>query len=230
VSIELLEAAAAALAELLDDVVFVGCATITLWITDPAAPPPRPTKDVDVVVETTSRLAYHQFEARLRDLRFDQDQEDGVICRWRQRDTDLILDAMPADPSILGFSNRWHAESLPYAAERTLPSGASIRAVPPPYLLATKLEAFGSRGRGDFVASADFADIVALIDGREEIVAEVAAAETQLRRYLGDEFERLSAQPRFGDGLYGGLRPDPASQARAEQTVGPRIRAIIAAR
>ncbi|HVC07700.1 MAG TPA: hypothetical protein VND98_08985 [Solirubrobacterales bacterium] len=37
-SIDLLERGAAALGELIDEVVFVGGATIALWITDPAAP------------------------------------------------------------------------------------------------------------------------------------------------------------------------------------------------
>jgi hypothetical protein len=50
VSIELLGLGAAALGDLADEVVFVGGARVTLWITDPAAPPPRPTQDVDVIV------------------------------------------------------------------------------------------------------------------------------------------------------------------------------------
>lgn len=54
-TVELLELAAATLADLLAQVVFVGGATVTLWITDPGAPPPRPTKDVDVIVEITTR-------------------------------------------------------------------------------------------------------------------------------------------------------------------------------
>jgi hypothetical protein len=73
VSIELLERAAVALGSLLDEVVFVGGATVTLWITDPAAPAPRPTKDVDVVVEVASRTALHDFEARLRAQGFAED-------------------------------------------------------------------------------------------------------------------------------------------------------------
>lgn len=38
-SIELLETAAEALDDLLDQVVFLGGATVSLWITDPGAPP-----------------------------------------------------------------------------------------------------------------------------------------------------------------------------------------------
>jgi hypothetical protein len=47
VSVELLERAARALEPVLGHVVFLGGASIVLWITDSAAPAPRPTKDVD---------------------------------------------------------------------------------------------------------------------------------------------------------------------------------------
>jgi len=93
VSVQMLEAAAAALGDLLAEVVFVGGATVELWITDPGAPPVRPTKDVDVVVEVTSRSAFYDFEARLRAQGFREDQEDGVICRRRHSRTNHILDA-----------------------------------------------------------------------------------------------------------------------------------------
>lgn len=78
-SFELLERATQALEPVLSDLVFLGGASIVLWITDPAAPSPRPTKDVDVVVEVTSRTAFHAFEDRLRSLGFEEDQDDGII-------------------------------------------------------------------------------------------------------------------------------------------------------
>lgn len=228
-SVDLLEVAAATLTDLLPEVVFVGGATVTLWITDPGAPPVRPTKDVDVIVEVTTRRAFHEFDARLREHRFAEDQQDGVICRWQHLDSDLILDAMPADESILGFENRWQGAALPHAIDRTLPSGAVIRAVSPPYLLATKLEAFKGRGRGDFMGSRDFGDIIALIDGREELVDEVAGAGGELRHYLAAAVQDVFAASRFEDGLFAALRPDPASQERAETVVVPALRAIARA-
>lgn len=79
------------------DVVFVGGATIGLWITDPAAPQPRPTKDVDV----TTRREYADFEHRLREHRFREDQDGAITCRWRHADRELILDAMPTAAAIL---------------------------------------------------------------------------------------------------------------------------------
>jgi len=166
VSIELLERAARALEPVLGDVVFLGGASLVLWITDSAAPAPRPTKDVDVVVEVTSRSAFHAFEERLRSLGFREDQEEGIICRWRHQNGDLILDAMPSDAAILGFENRWQGASIPHAVERTLPSGLRIRAAPPAYLLATKIEAFNGRGREDFLGSRDFGGATAGREGR----------------------------------------------------------------
>lgn len=167
--------------DLVDDVVFVGGATLVLWVTDPGAPPIRPTEDVDVIVEVTTRKAFHSFEDRLRRRSFMNDRESGVICRWRHRESGLILDAMPADARLLGFENRWQGAAMPYAVTRPLPSGRAIRAVPPPFLLATKLEAFNGRGRGDFLGSRDFADVIALVDGREELVDEIRSAPGELR-------------------------------------------------
>ena len=223
---ELLELAHRALGGLVDEVVFVGGATVALWITDPAAPPVRVTDDIDVIVEVTSRRAYYEFEARLRDARFREEQ--SVICRWIHRDSGLILDAMPADASILGFENRWQPKSLPHAVEAQLPSGASIRAVPPTYLLAMKLEAFAGRGGGDMLASQDFADIVALIDGREELAEEVRAAPKDLRAYVFDQLSALLEGGRLMDGVSAQLPGDVMSQRRAEEVVMVRVRELIA--
>jgi hypothetical protein len=228
-SIALLELGASALGDLVREVVFTGGATVGLWITDPAAPEPRPTEDVDVIVEVTSRGRFIDFEHRLRGRQFREDQESGIVCRWRHADSDVVLDAMPMDGSILGFENRWQGPAVPYAIKRELPSGTRIAAVSPPFLVATKLEAFASRGRDDYMASRDMADIVSLLDGRAELVEEIAGAPEELRRYLASELSRHRARPHFIDGIYAGLPPDDASQARAETIVLPRLAAITAA-
>lgn len=226
-SIELLERAAQALKPELSHVVFLGGASMVLWITDPAAPALRPTKDVDVVVEVASRSAFHAFEKRLRSLGFREDQEEGIICRWRHRDGDLILDAMPSEAEILGFENRWQGASIPHAVERMLPSGVRIRAASPAYLLATKIEAFNGRGREDFLGSRDFGDMIALLDGREELVGEVRQSDPELRAYLAGELARLHKHRRFREGISGALRADFASQARADAVVMPRLEQLI---
>jgi predicted nucleotidyltransferase len=228
VNLELVELAAEALGKLREQVVFLGGATIGLWITDEAAPEVRATDDVDVIVAVSSRLRYAKFEEQLRGRGFEHDTESGVICRFRHTPTGLTLDAMPENPAILGFDNRWQRESIPHAVKRALPSGIEIRLVPPPYLLATKLEAFKGRGKGDFLGSRDFGDIVALIDGREELPDEVGSAPEKLRRYVSQELRRLRRHSYFDSGVSGALLPDDASQVRAQLVVDPRIEAIIA--
>lgn len=66
-SAEQLELAADILGPLLPEVVFVGGATIHLWLTEPAAPPARATDDVDVICDITTRLDYYKFGDRLRE-------------------------------------------------------------------------------------------------------------------------------------------------------------------
>lgn len=243
-SVALLERAASALGHLVDEVVFVGGATVVLWITDAGAPAPRPTKDVDVVVEVATRLELEAFEARLRGRGFREDVESRVMCRWRRAgdiaasgarvpladEDELILDAMPARAELLGFANRWQAAALPTAVRRTLPSGATIRAISPPYLVATKLEAFRGRGNRDYLASRDLDDVVSLVDGRQELLTEVASAPADLRYYLAHEIGALLDEPRFVDAVVAFMRPDMASQARAADVVLPALRAIAADR
>jgi len=79
----MLERAALELAPFLDEVAFVGGATVALWLTDPAGPKPRVTKDVDVVVEVATRVAWYRFEERLRAHGLRNDTSSPVICRWR---------------------------------------------------------------------------------------------------------------------------------------------------
>ncbi len=87
------------------DIVFVGGSTIELYLTDPAAPEPRATIDVDVLTPVTSRADYRRLEARLRAAGFSQPFEEGdPICRWRI--DGVTVDFMPPEEEVLGFSNQ----------------------------------------------------------------------------------------------------------------------------
>jgi len=72
-----------------------------------------------------------------------------------------------------------------------------------PYFLATKIEAFKGRGRGDFLASHDLEDLIFVIDGRPTIVEEVQTETPLLREYLHTELEGLLTAPEFLDALPG---------------------------
>ena len=106
-NMRMLQTVASALGELREKVVFVGGAVVELYGTDPAAPPVRPTIDVDCIVRVTSRSEYRQIEKSLEARGFRHDRsENAPICRWLC-DT-LKVDVMPTGENILGFTNRWH--------------------------------------------------------------------------------------------------------------------------
>ena len=95
-----------------------------------------------------------------------------------------------------------------------LPSGSKIRVVTGPYFLATKIAAFAGRGNSDYVMSHDIEDIVAIVDGRPEIVTEVRDSEDNLRRHLSTEVAALLSDRNFVSALQGHLPGDTASQSR----------------
>ena len=121
---------------------------------------------------------------------------------------------MPLDESILGFSNRWYRAAAGAAIVHRLTDDLEVRVVTASYFLATKLEAFKGRGRGDFFASHDLEDLVFVVDARPTIVEEVRAEGHSLREYLQVEIARLLAMRGFIDALPAYLLPDAASQAR----------------
>ena len=217
-TIELLMHMAERLEPLLGEVVFVGGSVTALLIDDQPADV-RATKDVDVVVATPSYSDYTRFSERLRELGFTEDRSVGApICRWTI--AGMILDVMPYDERILGFSNRWYKAAIEKAQERRLPNGLNIRVITAPYFVATKLEAFRGRGKGDYAVSPDLEDMIAVIDGRPQIVAEVAKEHEDLRNFLSTEFSELLKAEKFKDVLAGYLPSDEANQARLPGLIG----------
>ena len=220
----LLFSAVQKLVPLLDRIVFVGGCAAGLLITDPGAAPVRPTVDVDAIVEIASYAELVALEVLLRQLGFDQPHvECAPLCRWIQGD--LILDLMPTDSSILGFTNRWYSQALENA--ETVEVGEhKIRLISASYFLATKLEAFHGRGQFDYRMSRDIEDIVTVLDGRQEIVAEVQRSTASLRQYLEDEFSGLLSERDFLEALPGHLLPDAVSQQRI-RIILDRVRQIV---
>lgn len=185
------------LGPVLDDVVFVGGATVYLWITESGAPPVRATEDVDVVCEVATRTEYYRLGALLRERGLHEASDERVICRWKSADPELVLDVMPTAPDILGFSNPWYEEAISTATTVVLGSGAEIRAAMPAALVATKLCAWKGRGGGDLLRSLDVHDVLILVDGRPELITEIEAAGPDLRAYIRDELVQLQAEPYF---------------------------------
>ena len=219
----LFEAVVRLLRPVLDDLVFVGGCTTGLFLTDAAASGIRPTKDVDAIVDVTSYAKYAALAERLRALGLAEDTTPGApLCRWRR--AGMIIDVMPTDASVLGFSNRWYPAAIETAQVQQV-AGHDVRIVTPPLFIATKLEAFHGRGADDVFASHDLEDIVAVVDGRPEIVAEVAAADPDVHAYITAKVRALLDNADFIEALPGFLLPDAGSQAR-RRVLEERFRAL----
>jgi hypothetical protein len=210
---------------LLGELVFVGGCTTGLLLTDSAASGIRPTNDVDAIVDVTTYARYAALAERLRDLGLTEDTTEGApLCRWRYGN--LIVDVMPVDEKVLGFSNRWYPDAI-RSAQKVSIAGSEVQLVTSVYFVATKLEAFRGRGRGDVTLSHDLEDIVALVDGRPEIVAEITHAPGEVRKFIASRIARLMDNMEFREALSGFLLPDTASQSR-RRLLEERLEAIAA--
>ncbi len=193
---------AEALGDLREQLVFVGGSVAGLMLTDPLAEGVRATMDVDAIVEA-GRAAFYRLDEELAGRGFACDVSSDVICRWRHRESGLLFDLMPVDDEVLGFSNPWYAYAVETAESVEIAVGVSIRLISAVAFVATKLEAFASRGKGDFLSSHDLEDVLNVVNGREELVDEMHAAPGALRAAVAQTFSRLLADPNFSNVLPG---------------------------
>jgi predicted nucleotidyltransferase len=222
---EMIKQVAKRLGPLRHKVVFLGGSATGFHITDKAEPEIRTTKDVDIIVEVASRADYHRLEKTLRELGFFQKmQKDDTICRWYIND--VMVDVMPTDENILGFSNRWYLPAIKNSVTIELEPNLEIQIVTAPYFLGTKLDAFFGRGRGDYLASHDMEDIINFINGRVEILEDIKNSEGELKDFIIKSLQGFLEDELFLEALPGHLLPDQASQGR-RSIIMERIKKIV---
>lgn len=115
----------------LDRLVFVGGPVVEFYLTDPASDRVRPTTDTDCLWEVSSYTEYHRLGDRLRDLSFRQSLRNAdPPYRWRSGND--VLDVMPPDPSVLGFTNPCYGAALEDTRSTEIADGLEIRMPAPP--------------------------------------------------------------------------------------------------
>lgn len=214
-AIEMLQEVARALGPLVDEVVVVGGTIPALLVTDPAAPTIRPTKDVDLIVDSQTRQRHASFEKRLRERGFQI--QAPPACRYGIGE--ILVDVMTTSSAAMGFSDRWYAEAFATAEPMKLPDGSMIRVIRSPLFLATKLNAWLDRGKGDYYAAQDLEDILAVIDGRPGLVEEIQRSSLEVKAFLSKSFATLLAAQGFLDAIPGHLGGEAVAGARAEMAI-----------
>jgi hypothetical protein len=96
-----------------------------------------------------------------------------------------------------------------------------LRHLSAPHFLATKFEAFKDRGQNDVYLSHDLEDIMTVMEGRDTVAQEMAAANEAVRKHVGQSAAALLDMPTFHNALPG-LLSDP----EREQAVKVRLTQI----
>ncbi|MEP7253453.1 MAG: hypothetical protein ABI683_13775 [Ginsengibacter sp.] len=198
-----------ALGTLQNDVVFVGGATVSLYA-DRMAEEVRPTDDVDILVELWTYKDYAALEDQLRKIGFVNDQDSGIICRFQVQG--ITVDVMPTGENPLGFTNKWYPEGYKNALDYEIDDHI-IKIFSAPYFIASKLEAFKSRGHNDGRTSSDFEDIVFLFENRFSIWDELQQCDDVVKDYLKTEFKNLLTNSFFEEWVdaHAGFGSPPAT-------------------
>ena len=199
---EVIRRIAFALGEMNERVIFVGGATIGLYINDPAADDVRATKDVDISVAIASLGELESIREELIQKGFKQSPEDDVICRFRY--DNIKVDVMSTKAVGWAPANPWFSRG--FAQRETVDiSDQKIQILPLPYFLASKFSAHNSRGGKDPRTSHDFEDIIYVIDNRTDIVEQLTKASYDVRPYLEEQLRRILSDGFMQEAILGNL-------------------------
>ena len=190
-NIKLIELVAKGFEELKDEVVFIGGMVTFIYADDASLSDIRPTKDVDCIIEIHSKMAYYDLEEKLRKKGFKNDiySEKPLICRFIYEG--IIVDVMPTDTSILGFSNKWYISGFKNKILCQLTKETTIYILSVEYYLATKFEALLGRGGTDLRISHDFEDIIYVVQNNEDLIKTIQSADLEVKKYLKLQFHKI---------------------------------------
>ncbi|MGD9807748.1 MAG: hypothetical protein AB7E76_08095 [Deferribacterales bacterium] len=195
---DLLIRMATALKPMLDKFVFVGGCAVDLLVTSEAVNDVRITNDVDVIAEIATQHQYYELIDQLKELGFNEKMptpdDNSPICRLIKEG--MLLDVMPTDESVLGFSNIWYLPALKNARKVSLTEDITVKVVTSAYFIATKLMAFRTRGESDYYCH-DMEDIITVFNGNDNIVEDIRNAEDDVREYIKKEFSELMTDRLF---------------------------------
>lgn len=193
--------------------VFVGGATVFLYLDDQDSEEIRATDDVDVIVELASRAEWYEIERIARDAGFNQSlTEDDPICRFRQGH--ITLDIMPTLDDILGFTNSWYIPAFRTADTIHLLETLDIRVVSLQYFMATKLAAYQGRGQGDLLSSKDAEDLFVVLGGRRKLIKEFESFNPEVRNFIAGALAEIQANGNYANALAGNFSPALAERIR----------------
>jgi hypothetical protein len=175
----------------------------------------RPTDDVDCIVSIATLGEYYAFVDRLLAHGFEPCTDEGApICR--RKCAGILVDIVPTVDTPIGPTNRWYVDGMRDAREYET-EGVTVRAITPVYFIATKLEAFSSRGDGDFLESHDLEDMLTVLGGLKQLRDLIEAASSGVAAEVRSELVFLADNDDFRAALPGHFPGHPVGQEQARR-------------
>jgi hypothetical protein len=198
-------------------VVFVGGTVTALYPLDGGSDV-RPTKDVDFVIDVSTTHEYYDFVAPLQERGFRPcADENAPVCRLVY--AGIRVDVSATVDTSISPTNRWYRDAVANAATYAVAADVEARGITPIYFVATKLDALRGPGGGDFQASHDLEDALAVLAGLGALRAEVATSNDDVAVAIRRELAHLSESEAFIDAVRGHFEGDSAGQALADSVV-----------
>jgi predicted nucleotidyltransferase len=193
INLQVVEKIATRLGELNNDVIYVGGAVVSLYVTDEGADLPRPTTDIDISVQISTYAQMDILREKLAAKRIYPASSETVMYRYTYQE--VLIDFIPYEETSLGPTNSWLKPGFKKAYPVTI-GDVEIKILPVSLFLATKWEAFKNRGT-DPRTSTDFEDIIYIVDNNLGLIQDVTGAEKDVQMFLKEmSTEILSHQNR----------------------------------
>jgi predicted nucleotidyltransferase len=187
-----------ALGELNERVVYVGGAAAGLYVSGSLDEDVRSTLDIDLTVEIASMYDLENLRQTLEMKGFKQSMHDDVMCRFRLGD--LLVDVMSTIEMGWAPTNRWFAQGFSQRRWVEL-EDLGVYVLPIPYYVASKFDAYLSRGDNSPRTSHDFEDIVWLFDQVPEGLSEFEHAPAELTDFLAPFFELMCTDAQWREAV-----------------------------
>lgn len=180
VNLKVVAEVARVLGDLNAKVVYIGGAIISIYATDKGAELPRVTTDVDVCVQVSNFVEMELLREQLAQKKIYPDPKGTHLYRYTYQG--ILIDFIPFEATAFGPTNSYLKPGFDKAYKTSI-DDIEISILPVPIFLATKWEAFNSRG-SDPRLSHDFEDIIYILDNNLELVDESLEASSEVKNAL----------------------------------------------
>ena len=210
VNIKLVEKVALALEEINDEVIYIGGAIVSLYVTDQGAEQARPTEDIDICVQISTYAQMDQLREKLARKKIYPAPTETIMYRYSFEE--ILIDFIPFEDTPLGPTNKWLKPGFQKAYPINI-GKVEIKILPVSIFLATKWEAYKNRG-GDPRMSHDFEDIIYIINNNVNLVDDIVQTNKKVQDFLKEMSNEILSNSSLNEIIECHINPYIATERR----------------